>query len=156
MQGQLFAGASLGLPELSLGILPGFGGTQRLPRLVGLQEAIQAMLTSKPFKAEKALKLGLVDGIVPPAELLTAARSLALQIAQGRAPRLYSLYRFDPPGPVFFWAAIDNCMCTSKAFYGAVKISQLDCSRCCPASDVRLGACVLVRQASGRPLCEGV
>lgn len=55
------------------------------------------MLTSKPFKAEKALKLGLVDGIVPPADLLTAARSLALQIAQGRAPRLYSLYRFVSP-----------------------------------------------------------
>jgi len=50
------AGTKLGLPELQLGILPGFGGTQRLPRLVGLQTACQMMLTSAPVSAEKALK----------------------------------------------------------------------------------------------------
>jgi enoyl-CoA hydratase/carnithine racemase len=46
-------GTKLGLPELQLGILPGFGGTQRLPRLVGLQEACQMMLTSKPIPDKK-------------------------------------------------------------------------------------------------------
>lgn len=56
-------GASIGLPELQLGILPGFGGTQRLPRLVGLQQALTMILTSAPVKAEKALKLGLVDQV---------------------------------------------------------------------------------------------
>ena len=49
-------GTKLGLPELQLGILPGFGGTQRLPRLVGLQTACQMMLTSAPISADKALK----------------------------------------------------------------------------------------------------
>ncbi len=49
-------GTKLGLPELQLGILPGFGGTQRLPRLVGLQAACQMMLTSAPLSADKALK----------------------------------------------------------------------------------------------------
>lgn len=84
----------MGLPELSLGILPGFGGTQRLPRLVGLQQAIQMMLTSKPIKDKAALKLGLVDSVVPAENLLAAAKSLALEIAEGLKPRNYSLFRF--------------------------------------------------------------
>lgn len=91
----LLAGTNLGLPELSLGILPGFGGTQRLPRLVGLQQAVQMMLTSKPIKEAAALKLGLVEGVVPAAELLGAARALALEIAAGTKPRNFSLYRQD-------------------------------------------------------------
>ncbi|GJT75312.1 peroxisomal fatty acid beta-oxidation multifunctional protein AIM1-like protein [Tanacetum coccineum] len=56
--------AQLGLPELSLGIIPGAGGTQRLPRLVGLPKAIDMMLTSKPILSEEAKKLGLIDAIV--------------------------------------------------------------------------------------------
>ena len=86
-------GTQLGLPELSLGVLPGFGGTQRLPRLVGLQQAIQMMLTSKPIKDSAALKAGLVDGVVPAEKLLEAARALALEIANGTQPRNLSLYR---------------------------------------------------------------
>jgi hypothetical protein len=53
----------MGLPELSLGIIPGFGGTQRLPRLVGVQTALQMMLTSKPLKAPAAAKAGLVRAL---------------------------------------------------------------------------------------------
>lgn len=53
----------LGLPELQLGIIPGFGGTQRLPRLVGLKKAIEMMLTSKPVQGDQAKKLGLVDAV---------------------------------------------------------------------------------------------
>jgi len=89
-------GARMGLPELQLGIIPGFGGTQRLPRLVGLQKAIEMMLTSKPVKAEAAAKLGLVDALVDsPAALLDAARARALAIARGEAPRMLSLRRAD-------------------------------------------------------------
>lgn len=63
--------AQLGLPELSLGIIPGFGGTQRLPRLVGVQLATQMMLTSKPLKGPAAAKAGLVDHLVKvPAAIL--------------------------------------------------------------------------------------
>lgn len=86
-------GSRLGLPELQLGIIPGFGGTQRLPRLVGLQKAIEMMLTSTPIKDSAALKLGLLDAVVPQQELLAAAKKHALDIAEGRLPRMFSLYR---------------------------------------------------------------
>jgi len=75
------AGTSLGLPELQLGIIPGFGGTQRLPRLVGLPKALQMMLTSQPIKDGPALKLGLVDQVFPAGQVLEAAKRLALEIA---------------------------------------------------------------------------
>lgn len=88
------AGTQLGLPELSLGVLPGFGGTQRLPRLVGLQQAVQMMLTSKPIGEKAALEAGLVNGVVPANQLLDAARKLALEIAAGEQPRECSLFRW--------------------------------------------------------------
>ncbi|MES2962096.1 MAG: 3-hydroxyacyl-CoA dehydrogenase NAD-binding domain-containing protein [Pseudomonadota bacterium] len=54
---------SLGLPEVNLGIIPGFGGTQRLPKLIGLQESLKMILSGKPVDAKKAFKIGLVDDI---------------------------------------------------------------------------------------------
>ncbi len=69
---------SLGLPEVQLGIHPGFGGTVRTVRLIGAQAALDLMLTGKPVRAGKALALGLVDRVVPRAELDAAARALAL------------------------------------------------------------------------------
>ena len=75
-------GTALGLPELQLGIIPGFGGTQRLPRAVGLQKAVEMMLTSAPIKAgPAALKAGIVDAVVPPEQLMQAARRMALDMA---------------------------------------------------------------------------
>ena len=68
----------LGLPEAQLGLLPGAGGTQRLPRLIGVQPALDMMLTGKQLDAKKALKLGLVDDVVPPSILLETAVELAL------------------------------------------------------------------------------
>ncbi|KAE9462827.1 hypothetical protein C3L33_05263, partial [Rhododendron williamsianum] len=62
--------AQLGLPELSLGVLPGFGGTQRLPRLLGLSKAVEMMLLSKPITSEEGKKLGLIDALVSSEELL--------------------------------------------------------------------------------------
>jgi enoyl-CoA hydratase/3-hydroxyacyl-CoA dehydrogenase len=93
-------GARFGLPELQLGIIPGFGGTQRLPRLVGLKKAVEMMLTSKDIKVEVAHKLGLVDLVVPSNQLLSAAKKLALDIAFARAPRLMSLFRTDHLEPL--------------------------------------------------------
>ena len=81
--------AQLGLPELQLGVIPGFGGTQRLPRLVGLPKALEMIMKSKPVKAEEALKLGLVDQVVPAQSLLAAAMALAGDIAAKRAPRAW-------------------------------------------------------------------
>ncbi|MBW2161114.1 MAG: enoyl-CoA hydratase/isomerase family protein, partial [Deltaproteobacteria bacterium] len=68
----------LGLPEAQLGLLPGAGGTQRLPRLIGVQPALDMMLTGKQLDAKKARKLGLVDDAVPPSILIETAAELAL------------------------------------------------------------------------------
>jgi 3-hydroxyacyl-CoA dehydrogenase/enoyl-CoA hydratase/3-hydroxybutyryl-CoA epimerase len=77
----------LGLPETQLGLIPGAGGTQRLPRLVGIQAALDLILTGKTVKARKALKIGLVDEAVPPPILLSVARGRALELAQGKVRR---------------------------------------------------------------------
>ncbi|CAI9118844.1 OLC1v1020471C2 [Oldenlandia corymbosa var. corymbosa] len=92
--------AQLGLPELQLGILPGFGGTQRLPRLVGLAKSLEMMLTSKPVKGEEALNLGLVDAIVPPDQLLATACRWALEILERKKPWVASLYKTDKLEPL--------------------------------------------------------
>lgn len=70
---------SLGLPEVQLGIHPGFGGTVRSVRLVGVRPAMEMMLTGKPVRADKALRLGLVDKLVPADQLRAAAKEIALQ-----------------------------------------------------------------------------
>ncbi len=67
----------LGLPEVQLGLLPGSGGTQRLPRLVGVTVALEMMLTGKQLRARQALKAGLVDDVVPHSILLESAVELA-------------------------------------------------------------------------------
>jgi 3-hydroxyacyl-CoA dehydrogenase/enoyl-CoA hydratase/3-hydroxybutyryl-CoA epimerase len=74
----------LGLPEVMLGLIPGAGGTQRLPRLVGLAKGLDLILTGRTLKAARALKAGLVDEVVPPPLLLQAARRAALSLAEGR------------------------------------------------------------------------
>lgn len=58
--------AKLGQPEVNLGIMPGFGGTQRLPRLVGKGRAMEMILTARILKADEALRIGLVDAVVHP------------------------------------------------------------------------------------------
>ncbi len=73
--------ARLGLPEARLGLLPGYGGTQRLPRLIGRSAALRMMLTAAVIDAREALRLGLVDEVVPAAELMVRAGELAGTIA---------------------------------------------------------------------------
>ena len=80
----------LGLPEVSLGLLPGAGGTQRLPRLIGVEAALDLMLSGKPVPATQALKLGLVDRIAE-GDLLAAALDWAGELlAAGKGPRRLS------------------------------------------------------------------
>ncbi|MEY4376641.1 MAG: hypothetical protein RJB26_1191 [Pseudomonadota bacterium] len=79
---------TLGLPEVNLGIHPGFGGTVRLPRLIGVRAAMPMMLTGAPVRADKALRLGLVERVVPANELRDAARSIALAKPQPRRTSL--------------------------------------------------------------------
>ncbi|WP_028024818.1 fatty acid oxidation complex subunit alpha FadJ [Enterovibrio calviensis] len=69
----------LGLPEVQLGLLPGSGGTQRLPRLIGVAGALDMILTGKQLRAKKAKKMGVVDDVVPHSVLLRVAEELALK-----------------------------------------------------------------------------
>ena len=71
----------LGQPEIDLGIIPGFGGTQRLPRLVGSGKALELILSGKRITSQEAKAIGLVDQVVPDAEVLKQARGLARTIA---------------------------------------------------------------------------
>ncbi len=74
--------AKFGQPEVGLGITPGFGGTQRLPRLVGMGMAKQLLYTARNIDAAEALRIGLVNAVIPQAELLDAALKMAGQIAK--------------------------------------------------------------------------
>ncbi|MBQ4341547.1 MAG: enoyl-CoA hydratase/isomerase family protein [Clostridia bacterium] len=73
--------ARFGQPEVGLGITPGFGGTQRLPRVIGVSKAMDLILTGRTVKADEALAMGLVDRVVPPDELMPEALKLAGLIA---------------------------------------------------------------------------
>jgi 3-hydroxyacyl-CoA dehydrogenase / enoyl-CoA hydratase / 3-hydroxybutyryl-CoA epimerase len=75
---------ALGVPEVQLGLIPGAGGTQRLPRLIALPQALDLILTGRSLKAKRALKAGLVDEVVPKEVLLTAARRAARALADGQ------------------------------------------------------------------------
>jgi enoyl-CoA hydratase len=77
--------ARLGQPEINLGLIPGYGGTQRLARLVGSGRALELLLTGEPIPASEALRIGLVNRVVPAADLMREARTLAAALAS-KAP----------------------------------------------------------------------
>ena len=82
------AALSLGLPEVLLGIHPGFGGTVRSVRLVGVRQSLELMLKGRPFRGARALSVGLLDELVPPAELAARAKALLLRRPPKKAPPL--------------------------------------------------------------------
>lgn len=73
--------AKLGLPEVTLGLIPGYGGTQRLPQLVGKGRAAQMIFTAEMISAQRAYEIGLVNEVVPQAELLDRAKAIATKIS---------------------------------------------------------------------------
>ncbi|MBU0508238.1 enoyl-CoA hydratase/isomerase family protein [bacterium] len=73
--------AKFGQPEINLGIIPGYGGTQRLPRLVGRGRSLDLMLTGRMIPADEALGWGLVSAVYPAGELMSAARKLAFELS---------------------------------------------------------------------------
>lgn len=79
------SGARFGQPEINLGIIPGYGGTQRLPRLVGASRAKYICMSGEHVDAQEALRIGLADLVVPEAELMDAALGLARKLA-AKAP----------------------------------------------------------------------
>jgi enoyl-CoA hydratase len=82
--------AKFGQPEVKLGITPGYGGTQRLPRLVGRGRALQLLLTGELIDAQEAFRIGLANAVVPAADLLPTARKL-LQTILAQAPTAVAL-----------------------------------------------------------------
>jgi 3-hydroxyacyl-CoA dehydrogenase len=89
-------GTRFGLPEITLGVIPGAGGTQRLPRLIGVEKTLDLILGAKPVDAARALELGFIDEVVE-VDLCTAAVDYARRlIAAGRGPRRTSDRSVDP------------------------------------------------------------
>src|SRR5580704_6556874 len=73
--------AKFGQPEINLGLIPGYAGSQRLPRLVGRGRALELLLLGQPIGADEAWRIGLVNRVVPAAQLMTEARALAHALA---------------------------------------------------------------------------
>lgn len=92
------AGVSLGLTESRIGTFPGAGGTQRLPRVVGVSRALQLMLTGEPVTSEYALSIGLVNEVVAPEELDARAMALARLLASRSATALAAIKRLVHQG----------------------------------------------------------
>ncbi|MSR35594.1 MAG: fatty oxidation complex subunit alpha [Gemmatimonadetes bacterium] len=101
----------IGLPEVQLGILPAWGGTTRLPRLVGLQAALPILLTGEPVSASKARRIGLVDEVLPAQGFRDLVGQLARALADGVRPRrakrgvLKRVFEDTPPGRALILAA---------------------------------------------------
>jgi enoyl-CoA hydratase/carnithine racemase len=85
--------ARLGQPEINLGLIPGYAGTQRLPRLVGAGRAFELLLTGDPIGAQDAHRIGLVNRVVPAASLMTEVRAVAAALA--RKPPVAVRYIID-------------------------------------------------------------
>ncbi|MEZ4335420.1 MAG: fatty acid oxidation complex subunit alpha FadJ [Sandaracinaceae bacterium] len=107
----------LGLPECQLGLLPGAGGTQRLPRLIDIQSALDLLLTGKQVDGRKAKKLGLVDEVVPQPILLEVACARALALAEGHTDRK----KRDFKGEAMEWALTENPLGRKVVFDQAKK-----------------------------------
>jgi len=90
--------ARIGQPEINLGIMPGFGGTQRLARLVGASRALELNLTGEMLNAQAALSIGLVNRVVPEAELMKQVMGLAKRIAGKSRPALERILRATREG----------------------------------------------------------
>ncbi len=107
--------ASFGQPEINLGIIPGFGGTQRLPRLVGTARALELNLTGDPISADEAFEVGLVNRVVPDHELHDVARAWARKLG-GQAPLAVGAIKRTTAGD----ADLDEGIEAEKVAFGEV------------------------------------
>ena len=126
-------GAKLGLPEVKLGIIPGAGGTQRLPRLIGKGRAYEMLLTGDPIAAEEAFRIGLVNRVVPNGEAVKAAEEMALRIIAN--------------GPI----AVEMCkdaveIGMDMPMENAVQYSQKNCITCFSTEDMLEGTTAFIEK----------
>jgi 3-hydroxyacyl-CoA dehydrogenase/enoyl-CoA hydratase/3-hydroxybutyryl-CoA epimerase len=105
----------LGLPEIKLGLLPGAGGTQRLPRLAGTKAAFELLLSGEPVSAQRALELGIVDEVVAKDALLTIARQRALRLAEGSFQSPWDHAGWCPPENSYDFGAIEVTAAIARA-----------------------------------------
>ena len=111
----------IGLPETQLGILPAWGGSTRLPRLIGLAAALDIILGAKQLAAGKARKVGLVDDVVPGESLIGFARS---RLSRGKAkPRSFGLKHSAPVRAIVASVARRNAMAKTRGHYPAVPLA---------------------------------
>lgn len=113
--------AKFGQPEINLGLIPGFAGTQRLARLVGRTKAMEMVLTGSPISAQDALAIGLVNRVVPPGELMPSTRVLASDLA-AKAP-MAMRYAMDAIGRGLDMPFADACR-LEAALFGAVSATE--------------------------------
>lgn len=134
----------LGLPEVQLGILPALGGTQRLPRLIGIERALDLLLTGKQIDAKRALGVGLIDELVPNAILLEVAARLALSRSLAGLTRKSGWRRLFDGARLKEFALAGNTLGRSLLFERAKKALLLETRGNYPAPErvlevVRLG-----------------
>ncbi|MFI5370440.1 MAG: enoyl-CoA hydratase/isomerase family protein [Candidatus Eisenbacteria bacterium] len=113
--------AVLGLPEVGLGIIPGYGGTQRLPRLIGTGRALELMLTGRRVKADEADRIGLVNRVVPSAQLLDETEKLALAILKNGPLAVAAVLEVVDRG---LQVDLDSGLRLESGFFGLLAASQ--------------------------------
>ena len=134
-------GARFGQPEINLGIIPGFAGTQRLPRLVGKGKAMEMILTGAPISAQEALALGLVNRVVPASDLMREARALAAELAAKPAKAMqYAMEAMNRGLDMPF----DEACHLEAALFGLV----------CATADMREGTRAFIEKRKPAVRCE--
>ncbi len=127
--------ARLGAPEVGLGLIPGWGGTQRLPRVLGATHAMQLLLTGEPVDADTALRIGLLSAVVEPADLLPTARRYAERICRN--------------GPLAVQAAKEATLRGAETSLEAgLRIEELLLDRLAYTQDVREGLAAFAERRS--------
>jgi enoyl-CoA hydratase len=125
--------AKLGVPEVKIGILPGAGGTQRLPRLIGKGLAAEIILTGEPIDAQEAYRIGLVNQVVPDDQIMAAAEALARKILEN-APIAVALAK----------DAIE--VGKNLPLDGAIQYAQKNCITCFATEDMKEGTAAFLEK----------
>jgi enoyl-CoA hydratase/carnithine racemase len=129
--------AKMGLPEVKIGIIPGAGGTQRLPRLVGKGMAAEIILTGEMIDAQEAFRIGLVNKVVPPDELMNACEEIAQKIINN--------------GPIAVSLAKDAIeVGKNLPLDSAIQYAQKNCITCFATEDMKEGTAAFLEKREAK------